>query len=304
MEKFNGLTLDCATSQEAWEKVNEYLFLNEKDLKDKGAGRDGNASVSYDNFIYIRKAWVDPNFDFGRMFGYRVQKWTHLVNNYVDMNYLDLVKQDVTLREMKKQRMYNVTKHFANSHTNGKDCLISLTFSRRTSTDAPVLIFHTRASEITKRLLIDLLLVQRMGEYVYGNNDFSIMMYSPMMYLNIEAFTMYHTHRNLKKLLKKHYGEGKDFKFKLENRLEPFQKRVMGVLDKFLTCHPMDIKYKSHRRAVKQLQTDDHGKPLSGDRPMTAGQLYLETRKIIYPDNILSDKKRAEYRKQMKKKTK
>lgn len=304
MGNFNGLSLDCATSQEAWEKVNEYLFLYESELKAKGAGRDGNASVSYDNFIYIRKAWVDPNFDFGRMFGYRIQKWTHLVNNYVDLNYLDLVKQDIALREMKKQRMYNVTKHFVNAHDNGKDCLISLTFSRRISSDIPVVIFHTRASEVTKRLLIDFLLVQRMGEYVYGNNNFSIMLYSPMMYLNIEAFTMYHSHRNILKLLKKHYGKGEAVKFKLENRLQPFQKRVVDVLNKFLTCHPMDIKYKSHRRAVKQLQTDDKGKPLSGDRPMTAGQLFLETKKIEYPADCLSDKQRAKYRKELKKKTK
>jgi len=35
--------------------------------------------------------WVDPEFDFGFMFGYKKQKWSILKSNYVDMNMVDLV---------------------------------------------------------------------------------------------------------------------------------------------------------------------------------------------------------------------
>lgn len=293
-KQFHGLAMTCNTSQEAWEKLNEYILLKERVLKAKGAGRDGNASLSYDNMIFIRKAWVDPTFDFGRMFGYRIQKWTHLVNNYVDINYLDIIKQEVQTREAKRQRIYQVTKHFSNSHDNGKDCLISLTFCRRLSSDVPVLVFHTRATEVTKRLLIDFLLIQRMGEYIYGKDTtFSIIMYCPMAYLNVEAFTMYHTHKSITELLAP---------IKKKNRIQPFQQRVLDVLEKFSNIDPMKITYKSHRRAAKQLQTKN-GIPLSGDKPMKVGQLQLETKTlIIYPDDCLSEKARAAYRKQLKSK--
>jgi hypothetical protein len=302
---FNGLYLDCNTSQEAWERINEYILLEENKLKSKGAGRDGNASISYDNLIYIRKAWVDPEFDFGRIFGYRIQKWTHLVNNYVDINYLDILKQDIQSRESKRQRIYQVTKHFANSHDNGKDCLISVTFSRRLNSDVPVLVFHTRATEVTKRLLIDFLLIQRMGEYVYGKEKtFSILMYCPMAYLNVEAFTMYHTHKNIRKLLKRFHKTEKSIGHWTKS-LEPFQKRVIDILEKFSTIDPMKISYKSHRRAAKQLQTDKDGNPLSGDRPMKAGKLQLETKSLVeYPIDCISDKQRVLYRKTLRNKNK
>ncbi len=291
-KNFQGLYLDCATSQEAWEKINEYILLEEKALKDKDAGRDGNASISYDNLLFIRKAWVDPKFDFGRMFGYRIQKWTHLVNNYVDLNYLDIIKHDVLGREGRRQRVYNVTTHFSNSHDNGKDCLISLTFTRRLSSDIPVLVFHTRATEVTKRLLIDFLLVQRMGEYVFGHNNFSIMMYCPMAYLNVEAFTMYHTHRSIPRLLKK---------LRIADQLQPFQIRILDVLKKFQTIDPMKISYKSHRRAARQLQTDKDGNPLSGDKPMTAGQLQLTTKSlVVYPTDCITEKQRRDYRRSLR----
>jgi hypothetical protein len=299
-----GLCLECHTSQEAWEKINEYILLKEEELKIKGGGRDGNASLSYDNLIFIMKAWVDPEFDFGRMFRYKVQKWTHLVNNYVDLNYLDIIKHDIQTRESKRQRIYQVTKHFSNSHNNGKDCLISLTFSKRLYSDVPILIFHTRATEVTKRLLIDLLLVQRLGEYVYGKDKtFSILMYCPMAYLNVEAFTMYNTHRDIIKLLKKDHRRDTDTSKKdYLLRLHPFQKRIYDVLKKFQTIDPLKITYKSHRRAAKQLQTIG-GIPLSGDKPMKAKQLELETKSLItYPDDCITQKQRDEYRKNLRNK--
>lgn len=288
-KNFNGLYLDCATSQEAWEKINEYIFLNEKLLKKVGGGRDGNACISYDNHIYIRKAWVNPEFDFGKIFGYRIQKWSHLVNNYVDLNVLDIIKTDINSRESKKQRVYNVTKHFNNSHENGKDCLISLTFSRRLYSDIPILVFHTRATEVTKRLLIDFLLIQRIGEYIYGNNDFSIILYSPMAYVNVEAFTMYHLHNNLNKLIKPY-----------KDNLQPFQERVLYILNKFLKCKPTEISYKSHRRAVKQLQSiDDNGNPSS--KKLLAKGLVLTDYKYDYPDDCITNRQRLKFRKQLKK---
>ena len=262
---FNPLIKVYETSQMAWEEINEYIFLNEMELKAKGEGRDGNASMSYDNIFLIKKPWVKPNFDFFRMFGYHIQKWSHLVNNYVNKDKLKSVKIDIDYREKRKQRVYNVTLHFDNKHDNGKDCLISLTFSKRLGQELPYLIFHTRACEVTKRLLLDLLLIQRIGEYIYGKYKFQILVYCPTAYLNCEAFTMYHNHRDLF-----------DLWDMSQQKIQPFQKRVLDILKKFLSCKPMDIGYKSHRRAVRQLQwVTNEGKPLPKDKHLYAKHLKL-----------------------------
>lgn len=162
--------LSFNTSQEAWEGINKYLFVKEQKLHTSGKGFSGNVIEAYNCLLFIRKAWIDPEFDFNYLFGYKIQKWRSLINNYLNQNYLDLIAHDIRLREKKNQSTYNVTIHFDNSHAGGKDCLISLTFQRRKDLDVPVLLFNLRASEVTKRLLWDLLLAQRMGEYVYGKD--------------------------------------------------------------------------------------------------------------------------------------
>ncbi len=254
-------------SQEAWEHINEYMFVSEAKLSSEGGGRDGNVSVMYDNVITIEKPRVDPNFNFARMFNYRKQKWNSLVSNYVDLERLKEVKSDIDIRVQRKNRLYQVTKHFRNTHKNGKDCLISLTFSKRKGIEKPVIIFHTRTVEATKRMLMDFLLVQRIGEYVYGKYNFHLICYFPCIILNAEAFTMYHTHRDLKKLL---HPTNKPPTY------QPFQAIIMNRLNKFLTVDPMSIGYKSHRRAAKQLQVDGKGIPYSGDNYLLAKELKLK----------------------------
>ena len=43
---------------------------------------NSGVAVAYNMFIKIRKAWVDPDFDYGRCFNYKETKWTSLLNNY------------------------------------------------------------------------------------------------------------------------------------------------------------------------------------------------------------------------------
>lgn len=66
------------------------------------------------------------------------------------------------IRQMKVKynQNYNVSYIFNNKHDNGKQCLIAATFSKRFQEDIPVITMVLRASEITKRLMFDLLLVQ------------------------------------------------------------------------------------------------------------------------------------------------
>lgn len=269
------------TSQEAWAGINEYLFHNEPEEKKKGGGRDGGICIAYDAMLTIRKAYVDPDFDFGKVLGYSNHKWSHLVNNYVNINYLDIIKSEILRVEAQKKRVYQITKHFNNNHANGKDCLISITFSRRLNSDVPILVFHTRATEVTKRLLFDFLLVQRIGEYIYGQKQsFSMIFYTPMAFLNQESFCMYNLYRKIKFPKAGIYG---------------WQKSIFSALNRFLTADPKTITYLSHRRMALHIRDNSKAKS------MKASQLLLIANKsIIYPDDCLTDSARTAYKRKLK----
>lgn len=243
-------TLEYATSQAAWEGINEYFLLEEKDIKKRMGTVTPSLVIAYDTIIKIRKLWVDPEFDFSKVFNYRIQKWRTLVSNYVNMNMLDLVKIEVQSRERKKDSNYNISFLFDNTHQSGKGCLVSLTFARRNYMDTPILIATLRSSEIVKRLNFDFLLVQRIGEYVYGKDmHLAAEFFLPNMYTVPEVTAMYHMHKDVKNLLK-------------GVTPSPFQKRVIDTIDKFSTIKIESISYKIHQRAAKVLQGQGKDKPL------------------------------------------
>lgn len=278
-------TFEFATSQEAWEGLNEYFFQADTQIIEDGGSRYGNQLISYETMVVIRKAWVDPKFDFGNMFGYRPHKWNGLISNYVNMSYLELTKSQIVVQEQsKKYPTYNISMPFDNSHGHGKNCLLSLTFCRRTDSDIPTIIFNLRSSEITKRLLIDFLLVQRIAEYIYGEEkSFRLVMFCGNVYQNVEAFTMYNGHRKLNKINGNKPGESK------------WTDKVLEVLEKFQTVDPLSINYKSFRRSANQLQN------VHGDRPMLAGELFLINKEIEYPEDCITTRQRKAYKRNLKK---
>ena len=246
-------SLEFPTSQLAWEGINQYFCMEEKTIMENGGVNSSNELTVYNLFIRILKAKIDPDFDFGMRLGYSIKKWTKLVDNYVNRPYLDLVRNEIRIRESKKSKDYTYSYHFANNHGHGKDCLISIVFIRKPKHDCPILCFHTRASEITKRLIFDLLLVQRIGEYVYGEGyPLEIQMFAPMIYLNTEAFILFDNVHSITKMLSRVKDHG------------PQQKRIAQVLHKMKNTNPDLIKYKSHKRVALQVQRDSKGKPVSG----------------------------------------
>ena len=242
-------SLEFGSSQQAWEGINEYMANQDKEVTERGGNRYGPELVSYNHYIYIRKAWMDPELDLGLVLGYTRSKWTSLVNNYVDMDHLDLVKSMVREKEAKKSRSYNLSMLFDNSHNSGKGCLLSLTFSRRLDKDHPILTFNLRASEITKRLPFDLVLVQRIGEYVYGPDEhIAIQFFSAHIYLSAEAFSMYENHKEISSVVPNE---------------TPWHQKIHDTLKHMQTTDPALIKYKVHKRCALQLQFCEEGKPLS-----------------------------------------
>jgi hypothetical protein len=233
-----------STSQEAWEWINEFLAMKEPEVVANGGVRSGPQMISYDHFMEINKAWVDPEFDFGKMFGYRIQKWSKLISNYIDFDFLDIARSQVLERENKRAQHYTVVYKFSNTQTSGHACLISLVFQRRITQDNPIVVMNIRSSEVTKRLLMDFLLVERIIEYVYGpKHGASIKVYCANVYLSGEAFTMYNTLKPLRNLL-----AGND---------TPMAGRILGLLDKFEKPESLNIKYRVHLRAVKRLHNID-----------------------------------------------
>lgn len=257
--------------QMAWEGINEFLANNELELKTKGyGGTYGTEIVVYNSIISVDLAKINEDFDFGKVLGYKNKKWSKLVNNYVDFNYLDLVKSEVVDREKKNAHSYNYTVHFDNSHGSGKDCLISLTFQRRVDEPDPKIIFTTRASEATKRMIFDFLLLQRMAEYVYGKGKkVTAELYMPFIYINVESFLIYLGWKG-PEILKPENGD----------EYSLFQQRILRRYEEFTTKHLDEIKYRVHKRAAAQIQKDKDGNSVSGVPSMLAKELQLQIRPL------------------------
>lgn len=272
-------SLEFATSQEAWEKLNEYFLQMNPILFNRGALANSGLAVCYNIFLRIRKAWVDPEFDYGRHFNYTSSKWSVLLNNYIDFNKLDLMRSRIRTLKNSYNQNYNVTYIFNNKHDNGKQCLIAATFSKRFQEDIPVITMVLRASEITKRLMFDFLLVQRMAEYVYGpNQSVQLNLFATQMYGNTETLIMYDAHKPILKVIKKYDN--------------PWVDNVKKVYKKFKEGTEKDFySFKVYFRSFKVVRPD-----LYQYKPLLAKNLVIEDDPIEYPENCISYSQRKKFR--------
>lgn len=214
-------------SMEAWETINE-LFLK----RGRGVIEKGNQAYMYDVMMTIENPKVDPDFDLGRNFNYTSAKWSHLVSNYIDKAELMEVVDSI-----KKNKLYNIPYRFTNKHDNGKACLLSMVFSKRVGVDKPNISVYMRASEVTKRLICDLLLIQRVGEIVFKGEPFTITMTFNQMFNEDHVLFMYSVHKPI--------GSIKGVKPELIDKFR-----------EFILKTPDEVKYKVHRRANRVLRPD------------------------------------------------
>ena len=277
--------LEFATSKEAWEKLNESFLIRDKVLFEKGGLVNSGMAVCYNVFIKIRHAWINPEFDYGRCFNYTISKWSTLLNNYIDFNKLDLLRSRLRVMTHSYSQNYNISYTFNNRHDNGKQCLLAATFSKRFGEDIPVITIILRASEITKRLMFDLLLIQRMSEYVYGpDQQVQINIFATQMYGNIETLIMYDAYKPLKKIMKR-------------AEKDAWYDRVMEVYNKFKNGKEKDFSsFKVFFRSFKVVRPD-----LYEYKPLLAKTLVIEHEDIEYPEDCISYSQRKRYRAKMKK---
>lgn len=237
----------------AWKGVNIWLAQNEKHLTTTpGAGGvQGSQLMAYNNFIRIKSHKSNrENWDIGGKLGYTIKKWVSLMNNYLDMNYLDLIKHELNGRSMKNHRNYNYSYHFLNKHGSGKDCLVSLNFSRRIGCNYPIVVFNIRTSEVTRRLIFDLVLVQRIIEYVYPTERrVEVHLTVPGMFLDAESFALFNNTLSIEKIMSK----------VPEENLGRFSKKIVTSFRKLMTTDPEMITWKVHQRSAKFIQDPNHG---------------------------------------------
>lgn len=237
MKKMNNNITWFPDSLLAWEYFNEAFLSGEGGLP--FVFHTTTATYVYDLVFGIVDPRLPNNIDFGKLFNYSSAKWTLLVSNYLDRYVMDNTKREVTSLH-KKGLVYNYSMPFTNNHSHGKKCLLSVVFSKRCNETNPTISVYLRASEVTKRLIFDFLLIQRIGEYVYGNNNFKMVFHVNQMFNDNTVLLMYHAYKDIKGILK--------------NKKDKRSIKLLENLNIFLEKPIDSIKYKIHKRVAKVLQ--------------------------------------------------
>lgn len=233
---------------EAWENIIENFLCKKPEWFSEGNGYNLTDSLfTYDLWVEIESVIFDPEFDFGKLFGYTSTKWTGLISNYLDLDILDRVKTLIRKLEDNKvvNRNYHIGFHFADNHGSGKGCLVGGIFSRKIGVEKPEITIITRSSDIVTRLPIDLLLFCRMGKYIYGHDQFTLKVLIKSAWANDTVILLYNNRKDIKEFLKENCED--------ENR----KKKLRKSLKRLMTSDEKVYRSYGHSfRAFKVLRTD------------------------------------------------
>lgn len=159
----------------------------------------------------------------------------------MDENGLIDLRQEV-VKALNSRKIFNIGYQFDNKHAHGKNCLLSLTVSKKAGMDYPMITVFMRASEVTKRLICDLLLIQRIGEYLFPTgHKFHVSIHFSQIFNDDTVLLMYHAHEDL---------------LKLSDKLGIYDGNWYERLKYLLKVDPDKIKYKVHKRALKVLRPE------------------------------------------------
>lgn len=226
-------SLHFSNSLEAWETINEaFLKQSNKEI----IYQSGQVYITNLAFT-VDKPYLPEDINFGRYFHYHKAKWVALVKNYLSMEELDEIKEALN----QKLGDTPISYQFHNQHKSGKGCLLSMTIMY--SEKKFHFSFHIRSSEVTKRLIFDLLLFQRIGEYLLEGKPFDFSVFITKAFNTPNVLLMYHVHNNLYELLGRYSGD--------------WYTKVRKNLKYFLEHGKDDIKYKIEKRVAKVLKKDE-----------------------------------------------
>lgn len=237
---------------EAWVNIVKMFINQEPSLFEEGQGAIiTGSSYTYGLTLLINEAKFDPEFDFGKIMGYTQGKWSSLLNNYLDLDAMDVLKAQIREFEKNKavNRNYHIGFNFADSHGNGKGCLVSGVFSRMIYIDKPRLTIIMRASDVVTRLPWDLLLACRIGQYVYGHDEFTIELFIRSAFADDISLMLYNGYEPIEPLIKA--VENDDRRKKLKKAL----KKVREAADE-----GTDPGYQAYTRVYKIFNPEKYGK--------------------------------------------
>lgn len=244
------LTFD--NSVEAFNGINGIMVFDESFIKNTGV-YSRSQTIVFDTLVSIKRSKVPEDWDFTKAVNYRTMKWVTLVKNYVDEDHLQEVIAEVQSREIRKNQSYNISFHFANLHGGGKGCLLTLTFSRRPKRKTPLLTVSVRASEVYKRLMVDLLLIHRIGQECYGEEaEFGVNIFIPHMWQGVSWGAMW---------LSQQPKEVVD-NWLSEFGPSPFQEAVFSKWNYFKESDFEKFTYNADKRAAKVIQGKVESPPL------------------------------------------
>lgn len=252
--------LKFSTPLEAWEGLNRSFLLHE-DLNFK----TGNgASYVYDLVLKIKHGGEIPeDFDFGKHFDYYITKWNTLCTDYLDMESLNEAKSEWEFersKESKKQKnVINIPIYFAHRHKNSKRCLLAGVISKRVRSNTNTLTIFLRASEVTKRLMVDLVLFARIGEYIFSNKNFELVVHFNQIFNDDTVLLMYHTYESIFDILRDSNTER--------------SKNIKEELKKLLEVDPKKVKYKVYKRILRVLRPGIYKEKAPTSTPASLFQL-------------------------------
>ena len=230
----------------AWEGINElFLEMPPQAIDDYNGFRVKNGGwYLYHLSFMVTNPVFDPEFDFGRHFNYTETKWRSLLGNYLHIEELDEYRRMISDTHYAKPSPYALSYIFTNTHKNGKGCLMQMVASRRVGSVQAYLTFYLRASEVTKRLAVDLLLAQRICEYIYKDTDIKpyVVFEIVQAYADDTIILMYNAHKSIKAFFK--------------HKNTPRKKELLERLDTLMKTPAGTIRYKVHERAYIVIRSD------------------------------------------------
>lgn len=237
----------------AWSEINRMFIRQDPELFGENQGAVITDSVyTYGLTFLIEDSRFNPEFDFGKIMGYSIGKWSSLLNNYVDLDALDRLK--LLVREFEKNKAVNRNYHlgfnFADAHGNGKGCLLSGLFSRMIYQDKPRITIVMRASDVVTRLAWDLLLASRLGEYVYGHQDFTIEVIMRSAFATDISLMLFNGYSDIEEEISKIEDEDR------KKRLKKVLKKVRKA-----SSEGNDPKYQAYMRVYKIFNPEAYDKP-------------------------------------------
>ena len=127
---------------------------------------------------------------------------------------------------------------------------------------------------------MDLVLVQRIVEYIYGTNKIKVFFHALYSFVTPECAVMYHNHKNVFDLCKAAPKSENEVVTKWVNTVEKTLKDLLSV-------DADTVKYKVMKRAVNQLQHGANGKPISGRKPLLDKDLKI-SKKITVRETVIN----------------